>query len=341
MFPQTRMRRLRYGKFKEMVRENTLSVNDLIYPFFVDETADKKAEVASMPGVWRWPVSQAVEAAKEAYDLGIPAVLIFGIPKAKDAQGTSAYGDEEVVQKAVRSIKAAFGNDLAVITDLCMCEYTDHGHCGLVNFETQDVVNDWTLPILGKIAVSHAKAGADIVAPSGMMDGMIEAIRSALDENGFENTPIMSYSSKYASVFYGPFRDAADSGFCFGDRGTYQMDPANGDEAVRETELDVREGADILMVKPALPYLDIVYRMKQAFKMPLAVYQVSGEYAMIKAAAEKGWLDEESSFYEACLSMKRAGADMIITYYAKELAKLIKERDGCLKRQRAVEPNEI
>lgn len=307
-----------------MVRENTLDVSDLIYPFFVDETAAEKAEVPSMPGVIRWPLSQAADAAREAYELGIPAVLIFGIPGTKDAEGTAAYGDDDVVQAAVRSIKAEFGKDLIVITDLCMCEYTDHGHCGIVNFETHDVVNDKTLPILGRIAVSHAKAGADIVAPSGMMDGMIEAIRSALDDNGFENTPIMSYSSKYASVFYGPFRDAADSGFCLGDRSEYQMDPANGDEAVRETELDVLEGADMLMVKPGLPYLDIVYRIKQEFGLPLAVYQVSGEYAMIKAAAANGWLDEKRSFYEACLSMKRAGADMIITYYAKELAQILK-----------------
>ncbi|MDL2261386.1 porphobilinogen synthase [Methanimicrococcus sp. OttesenSCG-928-J09] len=326
MFPQTRMRRLRYGKLKNMVRENTLTVNDLIYAFFVDETTSEKVEVSSMPGVSRWPLSKAVDAAREAYDLGIPAVLIFGIPKTKNAEGTSSYGDDDVVQAAVRAIKAEFGNDLIVITDLCMCEYTDHGHCGIVNFETHDVVNDLTLPILGKIAVSHAKAGADIIAPSGMMDGMIEAIRSALDENGFENTPIMSYSSKYASVFYGPFRDAADSGFCFGDRSEYQMDPANSDEAIRETELDVLEGADMLMVKPGLPYLDIVYRIKQEFGMPLAVYQVSGEYAMIKAAAEKGWLDEEKCFYEAMLSMKRAGADMIITYYAKEMAKILTEK---------------
>jgi porphobilinogen synthase len=309
-----------------MVRENNLTVNDLIYPIFVDETTFEKTEVASMSGVYRWPQALVVDAAREAFDLKIPAVLIFGIPKTKDAVGTSAYGGDDVVSKTVRTIKAEFGKDLIVITDLCMCEYTDHGHCGIVNFENHDVVNDLTLPVLGEIAVSHAKAGADIVAPSGMMDGMIEAIRFALDENGFENTPIMSYSSKYASVFYGPFRDAADSGFCFGDRSEYQMDPANGDEAVREAELDVLEGADILMVKPGMPYLDIVYRLKQEFQMPLAVYQVSGEYAMSKAAAEKGWLDEKKCFYEACLSMKRAGADMIITYYAKELAEILKAK---------------
>jgi len=323
MFPQTRMRRLRYGKLKDMVRENTLTVNDLIYPFFVDESASEKKEVVSMPGVFRWPLSMAVDAAREAYDLGIPAVLIFGIPKTKDAEGTSAYGDNDVVQEAVRRIKAEFGKKLIVITDLCLCEYTDHGHCGIVDFETHDVVNDLTLPLLGKTAVSHAKAGADIIAPSGMMDGMIEAIRSALDVAGFENTPIMSYSSKYASVFYGPFRDAADSGFCFGDRTEYQMDPGNGDEAVREAELDVLEGADILMVKPGMPYLDIVYRIKQEFGMPLAIYQVSGEYSMIKAGAANGWIDEKKCFYESFISMKRAGADMIITYYAKEMAEIL------------------
>lgn len=326
MFPQTRMRRLRYGKLKDMVRENTLTVNDLVYPFFVDENTKDAIAVPSMPGVMRFPLSMAVSAAGEAADLGIPAVLIFGIPKHKDAKGSAAYDEHGVVQEAVRRIKAKFGSKLIVITDLCLCEYTDHGHCGIVDMETKDVVNDETLPLLGKIAVSHAKAGADIVAPSGMMDGMIEAIRTALDENHFENTPIMSYSSKYASVFYGPFRDAADSGFCFGDRTHYQMDPANGNEAILETELDVMEGADILMVKPAMPYLDIVYRIKQEFGMPLAVYQVSGEYAMIKAAAANGWLNEEACFYETFLSMKRAGADMIITYYAKEMAKILNEK---------------
>ncbi|MCL2142290.1 MAG: porphobilinogen synthase [Methanimicrococcus sp.] len=326
MFPQTRMRRLRYGKLKDMVRENTLTVNDLIYPLFIDETAAKEIAVPSMPGVSRFPISKVIAAAREAVDLGIPAVLIFGIPKHKDEKGSAAYDEQGVVQEAVRRIKSEFGSKLIVITDLCLCEYTDHGHCGIVNFETKDVMNDETLQVLGKIAVSHAKAGADIVAPSGMMDGMIETIRTALDENDFENIPIMSYSSKYASAFYGPFRDAADSGFCFGDRSQYQMDPANGDEAVLETELDVIEGADILMVKPAMPYLDIVYRIKQEFKMPLAVYQVSGEYAMIKAAAANGWLNEEACFYETFLSMKRAGADMIITYYAKEMAKILNRK---------------
>ncbi|MDV0446343.1 Delta-aminolevulinic acid dehydratase [Methanosarcinaceae archaeon Ag5] len=326
-FPVNRMRRLRSGNLiKEMVRENTLSTSDLIYPFFVDENASEKIPVASMPGVFRWPLHMAAEAAREAVDLKIPAVLVFGIPKAKDAAGTHSYGDSDVVQESVRQIKAAFGDKLLVVTDVCMCEYTDHGHCGIVDMKTHDVINDETLPILGKIAVSHAKAGADIIAPSGMMDGMIAAIRSALDDNGFENTPIMSYSSKYASVFYGPFRDAADSGFCFGDRASYQMDPANGDEAVRETQLDVLEGADMLMVKPGMPYLDIVYRIKQEFKMPLAIYQVSGEYSMIKAAAQNGWLDEEKCFYEAMLSMKRAGANMIITYYAKEMAEILAKK---------------
>ncbi|WNY27437.1 porphobilinogen synthase [Methanolapillus ohkumae] len=324
-FPIHRMRRLRTGLLREMTRENTLSISDLIYPFFVDENATKKIPVSSMPGVFRWPLSMAADAAKEAYDLKIPAVLIFGIPKNKDAAGTASYGDHDVVQEAVRRIKEKFGDKLLVITDLCMCEYTDHGHCGLVDMDTHEILNDRTLPILGKIAVSHAKAGADIVAPSGMMDGMIAAIREALDENGFKNTPIMSYSSKYASAFYGPFREAADSGFSFGDRSTYQMDPGNGNEAVRETQLDVLEGADILMVKPGMPYLDIVYRMKQEFQMPLAVYQVSGEYSMIMAAAKNGWLDEKRCFYESMLSMKRAGADLIITYYAKEIAEMLSD----------------
>ncbi|WNY25336.1 porphobilinogen synthase [Methanolapillus millepedarum] len=326
-FPVNRMRRLRSGNLiKEMVRENTLSVSDLIYPFFVDENATKKVPVSSMPGVFRWPLNLSVDAAREAFELKIPAVLIFGIPKSKDAKGTHSYGESDVVQEAVRRIKAEFGDKLLVVTDLCMCEYTDHGHCGIVDMKTHEILNDETLPVLGKIAVSHAKAGADIIAPSGMMDGMIAAIRSALDENGFSNTPIMSYSSKYASVFYGPFRDAADSGFCFGDRASYQMDPANSDEAVRETQLDVEEGADILMVKPGMPYLDIVFRIKQEFKMPLAIYQVSGEYSMIKAAAKNGWLDEEKCFHESMISMKRAGADMIITYYAKEMAAILSRK---------------
>ncbi len=325
MFPETRMRRLRNGKIKDMVRETSLSVNDLIYPLFINETIDEKKEVPSMPGVFNWPLSMAADAVKEAVDLGIPAVLLFGIPKEKDPEGHQAYGEHAVVQEATRRIKEAFGKDIIVITDLCMCEYTSHGHCGIIDEKTKDVDNDLTLPLLGKIAVSQAEAGADIIAPSGMMDGMIEAIRTALDDAGFTNIPIMSYSAKYASCYYGPFRDAAESGFSFGDRTGYQMDPANGDEAVRETELDVFEGADMIMVKPGMPYLDILRRLREEFSMPTAVYQVSGEYAMIKAAAQNGWLDEKKAVREAMICFKRAGADMIITYYAKEVARMLRE----------------
>ncbi|WP_135604998.1 porphobilinogen synthase [Methanococcoides sp. NM1] len=324
MFPQVRMRRLRSGKIRDLVRETELSANDLIYPMFVDETTDSIVDISSMPGVQRLPLDKVVDDAKDAADLGIPAVVLFGIPEHKDETGTCSYGDEDIVQQAVRAIKEDLGKDMVVITDVCMCEYTSHGHCGIVDFETEDVLNDPTLDILGKIAVSHAKAGADIVAPSGMMDGMIGAIRTALDEDNFKNTPIMSYAAKYSSAFYGPFRDAADSGFQFGDRSTYQMDPANSNEAIREVELDILEGADMVMVKPALPYLDIIYRIKHEFKMPTAAYNVSGEYSMLKAAAEKGWLDEKKVMHESLLSIKRAGADMILTYFAKDLAMMLK-----------------
>ncbi|AKB85733.1 porphobilinogen synthase [Methanococcoides methylutens] len=324
MFPQVRMRRLRSGKIRDMVRETELSANDLIYPMFVDETIDSTVDVSSMPGVQRLPLDKVVDDAKDAADLGIPALILFGIPEHKDETGTSSYGDEDIVQQAVRAIKEDLGKDMVVMTDVCMCEYTSHGHCGIVNFETEEVLNDPTLDILGKIAVSHAKAGADIVAPSGMMDGMIGAMRTALDEENFKNVPIMSYAAKYSSAFYGPFRDAADSGFQFGDRSEYQMDPANSDEAIREVELDILEGADMVMVKPALPYLDIIYRIKHEFKMPTAAYNVSGEYSMLKAAAEKGWLDENKVMYESLMSIKRAGADMILTYFAKDLARMLK-----------------
>jgi len=324
MFPQVRMRRLRSGKIRDMVRETELSANDLIYPMFVDETIDSTVDVSSMPGVQRLPLDKVVDDAKDAADLGIPALILFGIPEHKDETGTSSYGDEDIVQQAVRAIKEDLGKDMVVMTDVCMCEYTSHGHCGIVNFETEEVLNDPTLDILGKIAVSHAKAGADIVAPSGMMDGMIGAMRTALDEENFKNVPIMSYAAKYSSAFYGPFRDAADSGFQFGDRSEYQMDPANSDEAIREVELDILEGADMVMVKPALPYLDIIYRVKHEFKMPTAAYNVSGEYSMLKAAAEKGWLDENKVMYESLMSIKRAGADMILTYFAKDLARMLK-----------------
>lgn len=306
------------------MRETTLSVDDLVQPIFVNETIDSAVEIPSMPGIYNIPLSEVVNEAKEIAELGIPAVIIFGVPAFKDAEGSSSYGETDVVQEAVRRIKAELGDELVVITDVCMCEYTSHGHCGIVDFETKEILNDPTLEIIGKIAVSHAKAGADMVAPSCMMDGMVEAIRQALDMNGFENIPIMSYAAKYHSCFYGPFREAAESGYSFGDRSTYQMDPANSDEAIREVTLDVAEGADIIIVKPALPYLDIVYRVKADYGMPTAAYNVSGEYSMIKAAAANGWLDEKKAIYESLISIKRAGADIIITYFAKDAARMLK-----------------
>ena len=257
-------------------------------------------------------------------DLGIPAIILFGIPSTKDEKGSSAWGENDVVQRAVREIKNELGKDIYVITDVCLCEYTNHGHCGVVDMEHEQILNDPTLPLLGRTAVSHALAGADMVAPSGMMDGMITAIRDALDKSNCSDVPIMSYAVKYSSAFYGPFREAADSGYSFGDRSSYQMDPANSDEAIREAELDILEGTDVIMVKPALPYLDVLYRIKTEFKMPTAAYNVSGEFAMLKAAARLGWLDENKVMYESLLSIKRAGADMILTYFAKDLARMLK-----------------
>jgi porphobilinogen synthase len=324
MFPDVRLRRLRKGKIRNLIRETTLSVDDLVQPIFVDETIDSPVEFSSMPGMYKFPLSGVAKEAKEIAELGISAVILFGVPAFKDAEGSSSWGETDVIQEAVRRIKAELGDKLVVITDICMCEYTSHGHCGIVDFETKEILNDPTLDILGKIAVSHARAGADMVAPSGMMDGMIEAIRQALDFTGFENIPIMSYAAKYSSSFYGPFREAADSGCCFGDRSTYQMDPANTDEAIREVTLDIAEGADIVMVKPALSYLDIIYRVKTDFGMPTAAYNVSGEYSMIKAAAANGWLDEKKAIYESLISIKRAGADIIITYFAKDAARMLK-----------------
>jgi porphobilinogen synthase len=324
MFPDIRLRRLRKGKIRNLVRETTLSVDDLVQPIFVDETIDSPVGFSSMPGIYKFPLSDVAKEAKEIAELGIPAVILFGVPAFKDAEGSSSWGENDVIQEATRRIKAELGDELVVITDICMCEYTSHGHCGIVDFESQEVLNDPTLEVLGKIAVSHARAGADMVAPSGMMDGMIGAIRAALDFDGFENIPIMSYAAKFYSSFYGPFREAADSGCCFGDRSTYQMDPANSNEALREVTLDVAEGADIVMVKPALSYLDIVYRVKTEFGMPTAAYNVSGEYSMIKAAAANGWLDEKKAIYESLISIKRAGADIIITYFAKDAARMLK-----------------
>ncbi len=325
MFPITRLRRLRKDKFRPLVRQTGLDVNDLICPIFVDETIKEPVEISSMPGYFNMPPDMVSDEAECISDLGIPAIILFGVPDENDEAGTHAYGDDDVIQEAIRAIKSECDKELIVITDLCLCEYTSHGHCGMVDNDTHEILNDPTLEILGKTAVSHARAGADIVAPSGMMDGMVNAIRCALDDNGFSNTPIMSYAVKYSSGFYGPFREAVKSGYSFGDRASYQMDPGNSDEAMREVTLDIDEGADIIMVKPAMPYLDIIYRVKREFRMPTAAYQVSGEYSMIKAAAQKGWLDEKRVMYESLLSIKRAGADMILTYFAKDLAKMLKE----------------
>ncbi len=320
MFPTVRLRRLRSSRFRPLIRETTLDVKDLICPVFVDENITEPVEINSMPGYFRHPLETVADEASSILELGIPAIILFGIPEKKDETGSHACGDDDVVQKAVRAIKRQLGDKLIVITDLCLCEYTTHGHCGIVN-EKQEILNDATLEILAKTAVSHARAGADIVAPSGMMDGMVGAIRMALDDNDFKEIPIMSYAAKYYSAFYGPFREAASSGYAFGDRASYQMDPGNADEALREVALDIEEGADIIMVKPALPYLDIIYRVKKKFKMPTAAYHVSGEYAMIKAAAQNGWLDERRVVYESLISIKRAGADMILTYFAKDMAR--------------------
>lgn len=317
MFPITRMRRLRSAKVKQMVQETKLDVSDFVYPLFVDENITKPVKVASMPGVFRLPVDGVVSEVQEVCELGIPAVILFGVPRDKDENGTHAWGSDDVVQRAVRQVKAEFGDDIYVITDVCLCEYTNHGHCGVI--EGEQILNDQTLELLGKTAVSHVASGADMVAPSGMMDGMVQATRTSLDMEGYTDVPIMSYAAKYASNFYGPFRDAADSSYTFGDRSTYQMNPANSDEALREVELDVAEGADIVMVKPALPYLDVLYRIKQRFQMPTAAYHVSGEYSMIKAAAQLGWLDDKRAMYESLIAIKRAGADIIITYAAKQL----------------------
>ena len=303
-----------------MVRETSLTVDDLILPLFVTFGKDKKEEVSSMPGQYQLSVDNLAKEAKEIYNLGIPAVILFGIPEKKDELGTNAYSDKGIVQKAIREIKNKVPG-LIVITDVCLCEFTSHGHCGFV--EKGEVNNDQTIDLLAREAVSHARAGADMVAPSDMMDGRVAAIREALSEEGFENTPIMSYAAKYASSYYGPFREAAECAPQFGDRRSYQMDPANSDEAIREVQLDIEEGADIIMVKPALPYLDIINRLREEFDHPLAAYNVSGEYAMIKAAEKMDWIDGEKVMMETLLSIKRAGADLILTYFAKEAARII------------------
>jgi porphobilinogen synthase len=321
-FPKYRPRRLRRNeKLRNLIRETTLQPNNLIFPLFVGPGEDKAQPVASMPGICQLTVDRAVRECQEVVALGIPAVILFGIPERKDAIGSEAYDERGVVQRAIRAIKEKFP-ELLVITDVCLCEYTDHGHCGVI--KDGDVENDATLELLAREALSHARAGADIVAPSDMMDGRVGAIRKILDDNGFTQTPIMAYAAKYASGFYGPFREAAESTPQFGDRRSYQMDPANAEEALREVELDIREGADIVMVKPALAYLDIIYRVKQQFGYPVAAYNVSGEYSMIKAAGQNGWIDEPRIMMETLFAIRRAGADMILTYFAKEAARLMR-----------------
>jgi len=321
-FPVHRPRRLRKNEnIRRLVRETNLSVDDLIYPIFVEAGEGIKKEIPSMPGVYRYSIDQLDEELKEIVDLDIPAVLLFGIPSDKDEVGSDTWNEDGVIQTAIKYIKDNYPQ-LYVITDVCFCEYTSHGHCGVLC--CGDVDNDKTLENTKKQVISHAKAGADMVAPSGMMDGVVKAIRQALDSEGFTDVPVMAYSAKYASSYYGPFRDAADSTPAFGDRRTYQMDPANRREALKEVALDIEEGADIVMVKPALAYLDIISDIKQNFNVPVAAYNVSGEYSMIKAGGRLGWIDEEKVMMETLLSMKRAGADIIITYFAKEVAKKLR-----------------
>lgn len=318
-FPETRLRRLRATRaLRGLVRETRLEAADFVYPMFVAHGIDRREPIDAMPGIDRLSIAHAVQEAGSAASLGIPAVLLFGIPATKDEEGSGAWDDEGIVQLATRAIKEAHP-ELLVIADLCLCEYTSHGHCGVVRSDGV-VDNDATLDLLARTAVSQARAGADIIAPSDMMDGRVGAVRTALDDDGLTDTPILAYSAKFASAFYGPFREAAGSTPAFGDRRAYQMDPANGDEAVREARLDVEEGADILMVKPALPYLDLIRRIKDETRMPLAAYNVSGEYAMVKAAAAAGYLDERATVLEALTSIRRAGADIVITYHAKEAA---------------------
>jgi porphobilinogen synthase len=319
-FPQTRLRRLRRtSPLRDLVRETRFDAGDLILPLFVELGLEGRSPIGAMPGVDRLSISEAVAEAGVARDLGLGGVLLFGIPAHKDPDGTGAYDDEGVVQLATRAIKDA-RPDLVVMTDVCLCEYTSHGHCGLLT-PAGEVDNDPSLELLARTAVSQARAGADVVAPSDMMDGRVGAIRRALDDEGFADVPIVAYSAKFASSFYGPFREAADSTPAFGDRRAYQMDPANGDEALREALLDVGEGADVVMVKPALPYLDVVRRVKDATKLPVAAYNVSGEYAMVKAAAAAGYLDERPVVLETLTAIRRAGADIVITYHAKDAAR--------------------
>lgn len=326
-FPINRLRRLRqHPILRDLVRETTLNVSDLILPLFVRPGRGIKKEIISMPGNYQLSVDRIVEEVGEASELGVRSFILFGIPETKDATGSSALGDDAIVQQSLRALREAFQGKILLITDECFCEYTDHGHCGIIRTERgrTDLDNDATLPLLAQQCVSHARAGADMVAPSGMLDGMVQAIRRGLDDARFATVPIMSYAAKFASSFYGPFRDAAESPPQFGDRTTYQMDPANGEEALREVALDVAEGADIIMVKPALAYLDIIRRVKDRFGMPVAAYNVSGEFAMVKAAAQKGWIDERRTALEILTSIKRAGADMILTYFARDAARWLR-----------------
>lgn len=322
-FPVHRPRRMRFSdNFRRMVRETRLSVDNLIYPMFVVPGQEIKRPIQSMPGIDQFSIDLLLEELEEVQDLKIPGILLFGLPEKKDDFGTESYDSEGIIQRAVRAVKGRF-SDLLVITDICMCEYTSHGHCGII--KNGQVDNDRTLEFLAQIAVSHVDAGADMVAPSDMMDGRIRAIRKALDDKGHTQIPIMSYAAKYASSFYGPFRDAAESAPQFGDRLAYQMDVANAEEALRECALDLEEGADIIMVKPGLSYLDIIYRVKTRFCAPVAAYNVSGEYSMIKAAAQNGWIDGTKTMMEALTSLKRAGADIILTYFAKEAALALRQ----------------
>lgn len=320
-YPITRLRRLRKNeRLRRITAETKVSVDDFIYPLFVCPGKGVKNEINAMPDVFQMSIDNIVEECKIVYELGIPGIILFGIPEKKDSLGSEGYSDKGIIQRAVNQIKKKVP-ELIIITDVCLCEYTEHGHCGVI--VNNDVDNDQTLELLAKIAVSHAKAGTDIVAPSDMMDGRVKKIRTALDEGGFNQTPILSYSAKYASAFYGPFREAAESVPKFGDRKSYQMDPPNSDEAMREIALDIEEGADIVMIKPALAYLDIIRRAKEKFNIPIAAYNVSGEYSMIKAGARMGWIDENKIIIEVLTSIKRAGADIIITYFAKKAVELL------------------
>ena len=322
VFPQLRLRRLRRSApLRALVRENRVDVDDLIYPMFIAEGRGLKQEITSMPGIFRYSPDQLSREIEEVASLRIPAVLLFGIPEDKDETGSSAYRPEGVIQQAIRAIKKS-APEMLVITDVCLCEYTSHGHCGIV--VNGQVDNDRTLPLLAKMALSHVETGADIVAPSDMMDGRVKAVREVLDEKGFQHIPILSYAAKYASAYYGPFREAAGSVPQFGDRRAYQMDPPNVREALREVEQDIAEGADIIMVKPALAYLDVIRQVRDTFNYPLAAYNVSGEYAMVKAAAQRGWLDEQSVVLETLTAIKRAGADIILTYHAKDVARWLR-----------------